>query len=138
MGKEKCIVWESQHLEFDQSGCLKKHKEEEKAEELLNENTETIEVQNMMQTPWGIWHVNDDMNPFRQFEFWMAYTNFSIGPKASEIISRVPGVEVLSVLSRYRFIVGFGKLFKVKQVAANIEQALCGKIYGTFPSEQTS
>jgi hypothetical protein len=36
----------------------------------------------------------------------------------------VPGVEVLQVITRYRFIVGVGELFDIRNVRTNIEELL--------------
>jgi hypothetical protein len=40
------------------------------------------------------------------------------------ILDSTAGVEVLKVLSRYRFFIGIGKLFDFKEVRKNIEEEL--------------
>lgn len=114
---KKIISWESQHYSFDNIyGKLQNKFTEEEDEE----------VKNMMNTPFGIWSVDDSMNPFKQFKFWMGHTNFSIGRNGKSIIKRVGGVEVLKILTRYRFLIGVGELYNIRDVRTNIEFLLCG------------
>ena len=136
MEKKKVISWESKHYEFNIATKSLQQVDEEKAEFLkeadeddiaqMVENGEMIPVQQVMQTPFGLWQVDDAMNPFRQFKFWMGHTNFSIGQNAELILRSMPGVEVLKILTRYRFIIGVGELFDIRNVRTQIEEALCG------------
>lgn len=80
----------------------------------------------LMQTPFGLFRVDDTMNPFKQFKFWLGNTNFKLTSKMVKILNRVDGVETLVFLTHYRFIVGVGKLFKDVDVLKSIEKALSG------------
>lgn len=53
--------------------------------------------------------------------FWEGNTNFNISKKVLEAIQNVEGVETLRIVTRYRFIISFGKAFNEKQVMKNIE-----------------
>src|SRR5688572_20132531 len=57
-------------------------------------------------TPMGVMPMTDYMTPDKNFNFWVAHTNFNIGAKAKLLIESVPGVESLFVFSRYRFRIG--------------------------------
>ena len=55
----------------------------------------------------------------------MGYTNFDITEEVKNKVESVPGVELLVVLTRYRFFIGVAKLFKFRDVRVSIEQFLC-------------
>uniref|UniRef100_A0A6M3KX41 Uncharacterized protein n=1 Tax=viral metagenome TaxID=1070528 RepID=A0A6M3KX41_9ZZZZ len=130
----KKIVWESKHYEFNSDVGRLEQYDEHKVEKPSFESEydavaigdEHIPIQKIMHTPFGLWSVDDSMNPFRQFKFWMGHTNFSIGRNAESILRHTPGVEVLRIITRYRFIVGIGRLFKIRDVRIYINKTLCG------------
>ena len=120
---KRIIKWHSQHLEIDVlSGKLYEEEPEWNDDYLDDENPK--EIQKVMSTPFGIWQVDDSMNPYKQFELWMAHTNFSITKEIAELIAKTPGVEVLQIVTRYRFIVGVGELFDIHDVRVAIEKVL--------------
>lgn len=127
------IIWESQHLEvnpmtnkmsYGDSDCKKNYYEEDFEEPQEGE----ILQKDLSATPFGIWRVDDDLHPMKQFKLWMGHTNFDIGKKSALKIQSVPGVELLRVFTRYRFIVGIGRAFDTKQVKLEIEKAVCGSV----------
>lgn len=116
------IMWSSQHLEIntlngnlqeESSGIINDFEEEHKAE-----------IHNVLSTPFGFWRVDDAMNPYKQFKLWMGHTNFTINIKVAEIIKNTPGIEVLSILTRYRFLIGVGEMFDISDVRVAIEKSL--------------
>jgi len=124
---QRKIVWESQHLEIDVlTGKL--HHEEEVDDNETNTYIEEYEnedkMQNVMSTPFGFWKVDDTMNPYKQFKMWMGHTNFSITEEVVNTIKQIPGVEVLKILTRYRFIVGVAELFEFSDIRRNVEEYL--------------
>lgn len=133
------IVWESQHLEIDtKSNGMKyasdreEYREdsiEEYGEELIMPNGMAFAGQaatNLSMTPFGVFRMDDDMHPFKQFKLWMGHTNFNLSKSVVRQIQSVDGVELLRIISRYRFIIGIGKAFDTLSVKKNIEIALCG------------
>jgi hypothetical protein len=122
----KVISWEKYEFEF---GGHEGHEEES---EVFNEIDEMDDLSDMdipvvMNTPFGLFRVDDSMNPFKRFEFRMGHTNFDITPSIMNQIQEVPGVEVLLVSTRYRFIIATGKLFDFGDVRLAIEREVCGK-----------
>lgn len=120
-------MWASQHLEVDtMTGKLKDtslpdfHSEYDEDSVGLNEQ----DIQNVISTPFGLWRVDDTMNPYKQFKMWMAHTNFTINAKIANIIKSIPGIEILTILTRYRFVIGIGELFNIRDVRIAIEEAL--------------
>ena len=127
------IKWHSQHLEIDvMSGKMKAptFEEEEGEEEYYDEDDyeDHGPIQNVMSTPFGLWKVDDTMNPYKQFKLWMGHTNFTITDEIAEILDVIPGVEVLQILTRYRFVIAVGELFDIHDVRIAIEDSLvCNK-----------
>lgn len=80
----------------------------------------------IIDSPMGRFIEDDELNPYRHFEFWLGHTNFDISKEVSDTIMTVPGVEVFYVMTRYRFILGVGALFPFKDVRADIQEKLCG------------
>ena len=66
----------------------------------------------------------EDISMLSSFDCWIGHTNFDITPSVKNILDSTTGVEVLKVLSRYRFFIGIGKLFDFKEVRKNIEEEL--------------
>ncbi len=118
------IMWVSQHLEIDtMTGKIQEYVDPPATVEIDGEIHEG-EIQNVISTPFGIWRVDDSMNPYKQFKLWMGHTNFTINKKIAFIIKHVPGVEVLIIISRYRFMIGVGEMFDIRDVRVAIEKTL--------------
>ena len=63
----------------------------------------------------------DDMAMLSNFDCWIGHTNFDITREIKSILNKTEGVELLKVLSRYRFFIGIGKMFDFKEVRKKIE-----------------
>lgn len=134
-------MWESKHYEFNPT--LRRLQQDSEDNENTYQNDEDENYQNhfddypnefkmpitstLSSTPFGVWSIDDTMHPFRQFALWMGHTNFNIGKNTFNTIKKTPGVEVLSVISRYRFIIGIGKMFNFTDVRVDIENRLCSQ-----------
>ena len=120
------IMWVSQHLEIDtMTGKLREQDEEHPRHSFHDcDEEEDDEIQKVLSTPFGLWRVDDSMNPYKQFKLWMGHTNFTINKKIADTIKCIPGVEILSVLTRYRFMIGVGDLFSIREVRVAIEKTL--------------
>lgn len=81
----------------------------------------------ILDTPFGYFRVDDTMNPMKQFQCAIANTNFPITKKIKTIINKIDGVEVLVIISRYKFIIGIGKLFDIQTVQKTIEKIICNE-----------
>lgn len=66
----------------------------------------------------------EDISMLSTFDCWIGHTNFDITSVIKNTLDTTRGVEVLKVLSRYRFFIGIGKLFDFKEVRQNIEENL--------------
>jgi len=83
----------------------------------------------MISTPIGFFHSEDINRPDKQFDCWLGYTNFEITNQIKAEIEKSEGVELLAILSRYRFFVGIGKLFTFNGwdgIRIKIENTLTG------------
>ena len=57
----------------------------------------------------------------KMFNFWTGHTNFSITAEMAHRMEKIEGVEVLDILTRYRFRIGVGKLFKDGNVMNQVQ-----------------
>ena len=79
----------------------------------------------LINTPMGVYQVDDNMSPFKHFDCWIGHTNFDITTFVKDQIELTPGVEALIILTRYRFFIGIGKLFSFRNVRVSIEHSVC-------------
>ena len=68
----------------------------------------------------------EDVSVLANYECWVAHTNFDITHRIKAKLDTVPGVEILRVLSRYRFFIGVGQMFDFQDVRFDIEKELIG------------
>jgi len=85
------------------------------------------EMPKVVATPMGIYGIYDRNKPSSQYDCWLGHTNFDISSTIKNSIEQVAGVEVLKILTRYRFFVGIAKMFDFKDVRVEIERAICDK-----------
>tara|TARA_R100001244_G_scaffold91110_1_gene69035 strand:- start:3082 stop:3699 length:618 start_codon:yes stop_codon:yes gene_type:complete len=83
-------------------------------------------IPSLVTTPMGMYQLHDKMNIMNQFDCWMGYTNFDITESVREVIEKTKGVELLNIMTRYRFFLGIGKLFDFSDVRREIEESLRG------------
>ena len=62
-----------------------------------------------------------------RFDCWIGHTNFNITTLIKNKLNEVDGIEVLNVVSRYRFFIGIGKMFKFSDVRKDIEKIIISK-----------
>lgn len=85
-------------------------------------------VPQIVPTPLGPAPLNDPLNPRRVYDFQVGHTNFALTLEDIEKIRNVAGVEII-LFTKYRFIIGCGKLFDVKSVKLAIQSELYGLPY---------
>ena len=83
-----------------------------KALKLLLSNVETPQV-------------DPNAHIYRMFNFWTGHTSFSITAPIATRIEKIEGIEVLDILTRYRFRVGIAKLFRDREVMSAIQEVIC-------------
>lgn len=89
-----------------------------------HQHGEHMKIHKLIQTPFGIASYDDRMSPIHDTIFIIAHLNFNLSVKRIEAIKKVDGVEFLQPLSRYRFIIGVGRMFDMLEVCESIEQVL--------------
>jgi len=82
-------------------------------------------------TPIGMYSWSDPMQPSKMCDCWMMHANFNITEDVAKTVGAVPGVEIATVVTRYRMFIGVSPVFKFRDVRVAIETALCG-----FPADQ--
>lgn len=78
----------------------------------------------MIHTPFGQVPKTSRLKPSDRWDCWTGYTNRDITHSIGKKIAQIPGVEALSIMSRYTFCVGIGKLFEFSVVRKEIENEL--------------
>lgn len=66
----------------------------------------------------------EDMAMLSNFDCWIGHTNFDITKEIKNILDKTEGIELLKVLSRYRFFIGIGQMFDFAEVRKDIEKKL--------------
>lgn len=135
----KKIVWEHLHSEDEEP---KQEESDMDENDSFDDNDDEAwirmsggeEPQKLINTPWGLFSVKDNFNPLKQFVWWVGHTNFTVGHKTGKLLGKIPGIEFISVKSRYRFMIAVGKAFTFSEVRKSIEDAL--KINSTNVTEQ--
>jgi hypothetical protein len=138
----KKIAWEKHYYEFNNLSNGLDNSNENEVDELPEFDSGFGEFGNeqmymkmfapeepkpVMNTPFGTLEVHNDMNPYKQYQFWMAHTNFTIDDDIRNTIKETEGVEVLRIISRYRFLIAIGRLFDLVEVRRDIENQVCGQ-----------
>lgn len=135
---EKIIEWQSRHLEVDPvshriiSPADKKddtYYDDDDSDEIYEETREGnyFRPQLITNTVFGQFEISDELHPYKEFQLWQADTNFKITKGDWKKLTDINGIEILVPITRYKFIVGVGKLFSFSNVRVDIEFALCQK-----------
>jgi len=98
------------------------------------EEDETDDVESMM-IPISNKLVEDAMM-VTNFDCWLGHTNFDITPDVKATLDRTEGVELLKIMSRYRFFIGVGKMFEFAKVRKSIETQLTKEMINEEEEEQ--
>ena len=70
----------------------------------------------------------EDAMMITNFDCWLGHTNFDITPDIKKALDKTEGVELLKVMSRYRFFIGVGKMFEFAKIGKSIETELTKEI----------
>ena len=123
---KKIIAWEKWDADLIEQEIAEQLQIDEDDEELASEAMAMMKkIPKLISTPVGIFQLHDKANPIKQLDCWTGHTNFDITKSVQQKIECVKGVELLMVLSRYRFFVGVGRLFDFKSVRRKLEKSVC-------------
>lgn len=64
----------------------------------------------------------EDMAMLSNYDCWIGHCNFDITNEIKDLLDQTPGVEVLKIISRYRFFIGVGQMFKFSDVRKYIDE----------------
>ena len=91
--------------------------DDEYEEEELHETESLILPKNFYET----------VSLMSRFDCWIGHTNFNITNSIKNKLNEVDGIEVLNIISRYRFFIGIGKMFEFTEVRKDIEKTILSK-----------
>ena len=135
----KKIAWERWDEDVIEQEIVEEFYNDEEDEDGVVENAITFleKIPSLVTTPMGMYQLHDKMNIMNQFDCWMGYTNFDITESVKEVIENIQGVELLNIMTRYRFFLGVGKLFDFSDVRREIEESLRGDYSPDGDTEET-
>jgi hypothetical protein len=123
---KKVIAWEKWDTDLIEQEISEQLQIDEDDEELASDAMSLMKkIPKLVSTPVGIFQLHDKANPIKQLDCWTGHTNFDITKSIQQKIEQTKGIELLMVLSRYRFFVGVGKLFDFKNVRRKLEEVVC-------------
>jgi len=123
---KKVIAWEKWDADLIEQEIAEQLQIDDDDEELASDAMSLMKkIPKLISTPVGIFQLHDKANPIKQLDCWTGHTNFDITKSVQQKIECIKGIELLMVLSRYRFFVGVGKLFDFKNVRCKLESAVC-------------
>ena len=126
---DKKIAWERWDEDVIEQEIVEEFYGDEPSEEdeAIEDALSFLEkIPSLVTTPMGMFQLHDKMNIFNQFDCWMGYTNFEITHSVKDTLEKTEGVELLHIMTRYRFFLGVGKLFDFSDVRREIEESLRG------------
>ncbi len=74
--------------------------------------------------PTGPVNITQTNRPSEVWNLWVLHTNVDITHELKDVVKLISGVELLYVLSRYRLLIGLGKVFESSEVKVNIQDGL--------------
>ena len=83
-----------------------------------------LDIPGPIRTPLGQFDPKEPMSPSNMFDCWFCHTNFDLTEADKNELDMVDGIEVLRIVSRYRFFIGIGKMFSLTDVRPQVELAL--------------
>ena len=129
---KKKFAWEKWYnLLDDEVESMRQQSEEETVTLDFEESEDTFHGVIVPQQPPPVGFVSAIMeqNQFiNSFDFWVLHTNFDITEEIKEVIESIPGIESITVLTRYRVKVGLTKsgLFNNTQVKQMVQNKIVG------------
>jgi hypothetical protein len=102
----------------------KKKDELEPFDESYEEELVEVSPAHLFMSNMGIIPHNPVESINKMFNFWTGHTNFSITTGMAHRMEKIEGVEVLDILTRYRFRIGVGKLFKDGNVMNQVQDTV--------------
>lgn len=122
MSKNHLIVWEKWVDPFDIEENTPQETSED--EDPMFGEDQVLPPNHMIHTkaiitPIGVVPLYD-LSMSEMFNFWIGHTNFNLTKDISSVIEQSDGVEILDVVSRYRFRIGIGKIFTDRDVMKSI------------------
>ena len=135
---DKKIAWERWDEDVIEQEIVEEFYGDEPSEEdeAIEDALSFLEkIPSLVTTPMGMFQLHDKMNIFNQFDCWMGYTNFEITHSVKDTLEKTEGVELLHIMTRYRFFLGVGKMFNFSDVRRSVETLLCESVIDEYSKE---
>lgn len=131
----KRIVWEKWRDSENYDNTLQDLNQDAEISNDEDDDEESVQMSmsvniypHIVRTPLGEYSVLDNNLPSKMFDCWIGHTNFPITQEEFEVLDlEIEGIDVLRIVSKYRFFIGVAKLFEFRDVANQINNILCDK-----------
>lgn len=124
MGRVRSIKWEECDFLPDDLDIFDDDSEEEGSFNESKVIPRFIVPNNQFMTILGPIDKSDKMHPVFNTLFVQADINFNFTKDMLEAISKLDGVEFVRAVTRYRFVIGVGRLFEPNEVRETVEKYL--------------
>lgn len=129
MISKKQILWESWNARAEEiiSNVANPEDDDINIEEMPQMIESFLEpMSQVIHTPIGVYPIESTLKPSDKWDCWIAYTNFPITKKISNILNNeIDGVEALKILGKYTFFIGVARMFNIKDVREQIDSKIC-------------
>lgn len=129
MISKKQILWESWNARAEEiiSNVANPEDDDIDIEEMPQMIESFLEpMSQVIHTPIGVYPIESTLKPSDKWDCWIAYTNFPITKKISNILNNeIDGVEALKILGKYTFFIGVARMFNIKDVREQIDSKIC-------------
>ena len=96
----------------------------EQMERMLEERPEIAANEEMPMMMSITENLANEISLATNFDCWIGHTNFNLTENIKNELDQIEGVEMLKIFSRYRFLVGVGRMFNFSEVRKNVEKII--------------
>ena len=108
----KILLWEDIDIQTNlKNGVVEQFYKDDYTENQADE---------LITSPFGTFLIKDFFNPMRQYSWSIGHTNFNVTRGFIDNLAQVDGIEKIVPISRYKFMVAFGKCFNINEVKDSI------------------
>ncbi len=82
----------------------------------------------IISTPMGLLPLTEHSLASKFFNFWVVHTNFAVTVQMILQVADIDGIEDIMPITKHRFRISVGRMFKLHDVVDKINKLLCGNL----------
>ena len=99
----------------------------EEEDEIYNDGyDENKQKGRAIMTNMGLVPINPNNTPGKIFNFWVAHSSLDLTREVINKVKKLPGIEIIKPLTRYRMQIGIGKQFNEDEVKSSVNTTIKG------------